>query len=100
MHYLFFSFPHQILWYPIFCPPWSSGRRDSPRVLPQDCEVAGRIPEPLTQQPHPLLAQVIQLQIQLSQAAVGAQHRGQILTAAGCDATADQPAGEMHSVIC
>ena len=30
MHYLSLSFPLLILWYPIFCPPWSPGRRDPP----------------------------------------------------------------------
>lgn len=30
VHYLSLSFPHLILWYPIFCPPWSPGRRDPP----------------------------------------------------------------------
>lgn len=64
------------------------------QALPQEHELAGRAPEPFTEQPHADVLQLILLQIELGQAGAGAERGGQGLAAAGREAAADQSAGE------
>ena len=80
---------HSSLLLPVLCPAGTH------RALPQELELAGGLPEPFTEQLHTKVTQVVLPQVQLCQAGAVTEHGGQVLAAARCEATPDQPAGEI-----
>lgn len=68
--------------------------RDStphPSHSPQFLESAGGVSQPLTQQPHAPVSQVIETQVQLPEVTVELQNSGQTLTGCGAEPANAQP---------
>ena len=80
---------HSSLLLPVLCPAGTHG------TLPQEPELVGGLPELFIELLHAEVTQVVLLQVQFCQAEAVIEHGGQVLAATRCEATVNQPVGEI-----